>query len=104
MATFGAELGCERYPASTVVTGSGQRSSTFLAKLRRISVFVLALRALHCRPRGKKGAPFTARVRSRMVHASRPWRGGCAGSPKLPVEDKAYQGVGWWVTAKLSRR
>src|SRR5262245_31441516 len=71
MATLGAELGCERYLALTVVTGSGQRSSTFLAKLRRNSVFVLALRAFHCRPRRKKRATFTARVTSRMVDASR---------------------------------
>src|SRR5215468_1534552 len=71
MATLGAELGCERYLALTVVTGSGQRSSTFLAKLRRNSVFVLALRAFHCRPRRKKRARCTARVTSRMVDASR---------------------------------
>src|SRR6516162_4584931 len=47
MATLGAELGCERYLASTVVTGSGQRSSTCLAKLRRGGILVLALRAFH---------------------------------------------------------
>src|SRR5436190_1508142 len=67
MATLGAELGCERYLASTVVTGSGQRSSTFLAKLRRNSVFVLALRAFHCRPRRKKRARCTARVTSHAI-------------------------------------
>src|SRR5262249_43371683 len=67
MATLGAELGCERYLASTVVTGSGQRSGTFLAKLRRNSVFVLALRAFHCRPRRKKRARCTARVTSHMI-------------------------------------
>src|SRR5262245_38957090 len=67
MATLGAELGCERYLALTVVTGSGQRSSTFLAKLRRNSVFVLALRAFHCRPRRKKRARCTARVTSQMI-------------------------------------
>src|SRR6516162_4541472 len=94
MATFGAELGCERYTASTVVTGSGPRTSTFLATLPRNSVFVLALRAFHCRPRRKKRATFTARVTSRMVHASRSWGGGCAVSSKLPIEDKAYQGWG----------
>src|SRR5262249_18279536 len=67
MATLGAELGCERYLASTVVTGPGQRSSTFLAKLRRNGVFVLALRAFHCRPRRKKRARCTARVTSHMI-------------------------------------
>src|SRR5215475_7638531 len=67
MATLGAELGCERRLASTVVTGSGQRSSTFLAELRRNSVFVLALRAFHCRPRRKKRARCTARVTSHMI-------------------------------------
>src|SRR5215470_8890298 len=67
MATLGAELGCKRYLASTVVTDSGQRSSTFLAKLRRNSVFVLALRAFHCRPRRKKRARCTARVTSHMI-------------------------------------
>src|SRR5262245_7151393 len=67
MATLGAELRCERYLASTVVTGSGQRSSTFLAKLRRNSVFVLALRAFHCRPRSKKRGRYTARVTSHMI-------------------------------------
>src|SRR5262245_43655544 len=67
MATLGAELGCERYLALTVVTGSGQRSSTFLAKLRRNRVFVLALRAFHCRPRRKKRARCTARVTSHMI-------------------------------------
>src|SRR5262245_52656309 len=67
MATLGTELGCERYLASTVVTGSGQRSSTFLAKLRRNGVFVLALRAFHCRPRRKKRARCTARVTSHMI-------------------------------------
>src|SRR6516162_9346071 len=71
MATLGAELGCERYTASTVVTGSGQRGSTFLAKLRCNSVFVLALRAFHCRPRRKKRARFTERVMSSIVDASR---------------------------------
>src|SRR5215813_13325339 len=104
MATLGAELGCERYLALTVVTGSGQRRSTFLAKLRRNSVFVLALRAFHCRPRRKKRATFTARVTSRMVDASRSWRGGCAVSSKLPVEDKAYQRAALCVTAKLADR
>src|SRR5215510_10841509 len=104
MATFGAELGCERYPASTVVTGSGQRSSTFVAKLRRNIVFVLALRAFHCRPRRKKRATFTARVTSRMVDASCSWPGGYAVSSKLPVEDKAYQRVVLCVTAKLACR
>src|SRR5262245_31383119 len=67
MATLGAELGCERYLASTVVTGSGQRSSTFLAKLRCNTVFVLALRAFHCRPRRKKRARCTAKVTSHMI-------------------------------------
>src|SRR5262245_7940795 len=67
MATLGAELGSERYLALTVVTGSGQRSSTFLAKLRRNRVFVLALRAFHCRPRRKKRARCTARVTSHMI-------------------------------------
>src|SRR5215813_10508767 len=67
MATLGAELGCERYLASTVVTGSGQRSGAFLTKLRRNNVFVLALRAFHCRPRRKKRARCTARVTSHMI-------------------------------------
>src|SRR5215475_12201220 len=70
MATLGAELRCERHLASTVVTGSGQRSSTFLAKLRRNSVIVLALRAFHCRPRMKKRSRCTARVTSRIVDSS----------------------------------
>src|SRR5262249_1286463 len=67
MATLGAELRCERYLASTVVTGSGQRSGAFLAKLRPNNVFVLALRAFHCRPRRKKRARCTARVTSHMI-------------------------------------
>src|SRR5262249_46714066 len=71
MATLGAELGYERYLASTVVTGSGQRSSTFLAELCLSTVLVLALRAFHCRPRRKKRARCPARVTSRMVDASR---------------------------------
>ena len=76
MATLGAELGCERYLASTVVTGSGQRSSTLLAELCLSTVLVLALLAFHCRPRSKKRARCTARVTSRMVDASRSSRGG----------------------------
>src|SRR6516162_9985528 len=83
MATFGAELGCERYLASTVVTGLGQRSSTFLAKLRRNSVFVLALRAFHCRPRSKKRARFTERVMSSIVDASRA-RAACGHAAAAP--------------------
>jgi len=71
MATLGAELGCGRHLASTVVTGSGQRSSTFLAELCLSTVLVLALRAFHCRPRRKKRARCPARVTSRMVDASR---------------------------------
>ena len=50
MATLGAELGCGRHLASTVGTGSRQRSSTLLAELRLNSVLVLAVRAFHCRP------------------------------------------------------
>src|SRR5262245_4815957 len=90
MATLGAELGCKRYLALTVVTGSGQRSSTFLAKLRRNSVFVLALRAFHCRPRRKKRARCTASVTSHMIgdigRASR-----CRGTrpPALPPAARA---------------
>src|SRR6266540_3974638 len=71
MATLGAELGNERYLASTVVTGSGQRSSTFLAELCLSTVLVLALRAFHCRPRRKKRARCTARVMSSIVDAPR---------------------------------
>src|SRR5262249_6422929 len=71
MATLGAELGCGRHLASTVVTGSVQWSSTLLAELRLSTVLVLALRAFHCRPRRKKRARCTARVTSRMVDASR---------------------------------
>src|SRR6516225_9910510 len=70
MATLGAELGCERYLASTVVTGSGQRSSTLLAELCLSTVLVLALLAFHCRPRRKKRARCTATVTSRMADAS----------------------------------
>src|SRR5215831_8350492 len=87
MATLGAEFGCQRYLASTVVTGSGQRSSTFLAKLRRNSVFVLALRAFHCRPRRKQRATFTARVTSRMIDATRSWRGGAPSQQNWPADD-----------------
>src|SRR6516162_1723424 len=76
MATLGAILGCEQYLASTVVTGSGQRSSTLLAELCLSTVIVLALLAFHCRPRNKKRARCTARVTSRMVDASRSSRGG----------------------------
>src|SRR5262249_44026314 len=71
MATLGAELGCGRHLASTVVTGSGQWSSTFLAELCLSTVLVLALRAFHCRPRRKKRARCPARVTSRMADASR---------------------------------
>src|SRR5215472_9330089 len=71
MATLGAVLGCGRHPASTVVTGPGQWSSTLLAELCLSTVLVLALRAFHCRPRRKKRARCTARVTSRMVDASR---------------------------------
>src|SRR6266540_589297 len=71
MATLGAELGCERYLASTVVTGSGQRSSTFLAEFCLSTVLVLALRAFHCRPRRKKRARCTVRVMSSIVDAPR---------------------------------
>src|SRR6266700_2927977 len=67
MATLGAELGCERYLASTVVTGPGQWSSTFLAEFCVSTVLVLALRAFHCRPRRKKRARCTARVTSHMI-------------------------------------
>src|SRR6266511_5054010 len=74
MAKLGAELGYERYLASTVVTGSGQRSSTFLAELCLSTVLVLALRAFHCRPRRKKRARCTARVMSSIVDAPRPRR------------------------------
>src|SRR5262245_61314005 len=70
MATLGAELGCERYLASTVVTGSGQRSSTLLAELCLSTVLVLALLAFHCRPRRKKRARCTATVTSRMADCS----------------------------------
>src|SRR5215467_6535467 len=76
MATLGAELGCERYLASTVVTGSGQRSSTLLAELCLSTVLVLALLAFHCRPRRKKRARCTATVTSRMTDASRASCGG----------------------------
>src|SRR6516164_6547519 len=79
MATLGAELGCGRHLASTVVTGSGQRSSTFLAELCLSTVLVLALRAFHCRPRRKKRARCPARVTSRMVDAS---RFSCAGQDR----------------------
>src|SRR5215510_8532782 len=71
MATLGAQLGCEQYLASTVVTGSRQRSSTFLAELCLSSILVLALRAFHCRPRRKKRARCPARVTSRMVNCRR---------------------------------
>jgi len=71
MTTLGAEFRCGRHPASTVVTRSGQRSSTFLAELCLSTVLVLALRAFHCRPRRKKRARCPARVTSRMVDASR---------------------------------
>src|SRR5262249_8849086 len=71
MATLGAVLGCGRHLASTVVTGSRQRSSTFLAELCLSSVLVLALRAFHCRPRRKKRARCPARVTSGIVDASR---------------------------------
>src|SRR5215472_12866372 len=67
MATLGAVLGCGRHLASTVVTGSGQWSSTLLAELRLSTVLVLALRAFHCRPRRKKRARCTARVTSHMI-------------------------------------
>src|SRR5215472_6274611 len=70
MATLGAVLGCGRHPASTVVTGPGQWSSTLLAELCLSTVLVLALRAFHCRPRRKKRARCTARVTSRMADAS----------------------------------
>ena len=76
-----AELGCERYLASTVVTGLGQRGSTFLAKLRCNSVFVLALRAFHCRPRREKRASFTRIIMSSMVDASRAASGHATAAP-----------------------
>src|SRR6266511_4361975 len=79
MATLGAELGCGRHLASTVVTGSGQRSSTFLAELCLSTVLVLALRAFHCRPPRKKRARCTARVTSRMADA---WRSSCGGQDR----------------------
>src|SRR6516164_2354542 len=78
MATLEAELGCGRHLASTVVTGSGQWSSTLLAELRLSTILVLALRAFHCGPRRKKRARCTARVTSRMVDASHSSRGGRA--------------------------
>src|SRR5215472_17071118 len=81
MATLGAELGCERYLAPTVVTGSGQRSGAFLTKLRRNNVFVLALRALHCRPRSKKRARFTERVMSSSRCFARAACGHAAAAP-----------------------
>src|SRR5215510_1279137 len=67
MATLGAVLGCGSHLASTVVTGSGQWSSTLLAELRLRTVLVLALRAFHCRPRRKKRARCTARVTSHTI-------------------------------------
>src|SRR6516164_10133446 len=82
MATLGAELGCERYLASTVVTGSGQRSSTLLAELCLSTVLVLALLAFHCRPRRKKRARCTATVTSRMADCStRAMSGHAAAAP-----------------------
>src|SRR5262249_7642336 len=81
MATLRAELGCERYLASTVVTGLGQRGSTFRAKLRCNSVFVLALRAFHCRPRSKKRARFTERVMSSSRCFARAANGHAAAAP-----------------------
>src|SRR5215470_1025333 len=77
MATLGAVLGCGRHLASTVVTGSGQWSSTLLAELRLSTVLVLALRAFHCRPRRKKRARCTARVTSHMI-------GDKADIPRMP--------------------
>ena len=50
MAALGAELGCGRHSASTVVTGSRQRSCTLLAELRLNSVLMLAVWASHWRP------------------------------------------------------
>src|SRR5262245_6818478 len=67
MATLGAELGCGRHLAATVVTGSVQWSSTLLAELRLSTVLVLALRAFHFRPRRKKRPRCTARVTSRII-------------------------------------
>ena len=69
MATLGAELGCGRRLASTVAAGLGQRSGTLLTELRVIRVIVLALRALHSRPRRKRraGSTTTTRVTSGMT-------------------------------------
>src|SRR5215467_1397919 len=67
MATLGAQLGCEQYLASTVVTGSGQRSSTLLAELCLSTVLVLALLAFHCRPR-RSDSSLTLRCRKGANH------------------------------------
>src|SRR6516225_1645877 len=83
MATLGAQLGCEQYLASTVVTGAGQRSSTLLAELCLSTVLVLALLAFHCRPQRKKRARCTATVTSRMADCSaRAARGHVAAAPQ----------------------
>src|SRR5262249_57618097 len=50
MATLGAELGCNRYPASTLRTGLRQRSGALLAELCLSDILVLALGASHWRP------------------------------------------------------
>jgi hypothetical protein len=67
MATLGAELGCGRHLVSTVDTGSHERSGTLLAEPRLRRVLVLALRAFHRRPRGKKRARCAATLTSRVI-------------------------------------
>src|SRR5215475_7536745 len=115
MATLGAELGYERYLASTVVTGSGQRSSTFLAELCLSSILVLALRAFHCRPRRKKRARCPARVTSRMVDASRFSCGGqdrhrrllcprCQRPPRRRAAEQADEGAPFQTEASRAFR
>src|SRR5262245_17967966 len=66
MATFRAELGCGRHPASAISTSSPQRSCTLLAELRLSSVFVVAFRTLHGTP-WMRTRPRCASVTSSMI-------------------------------------
>ena len=106
-ATLGAVLGCERYPTSTVRTGSGQWSSTLLAELCLSTVLVLALRAFHCRLRRKKrAAPLSSVMNSRRLmpnmgppprHTRREWPPAVEGPASRFAAGSAYRKKYWHV-------
>src|SRR5215471_1953599 len=87
MATLGAELGGERRLASTVGTGSRERSGALLAEPRLRRVLVLALWAFHRRPRGRRRARGTTTLALRVIGNKEdvPFPRGCVRGSASPV-------------------